>query len=743
MKQFIFLSACLAFCLLLTTGSFAQDSKYTDESQQVEAKKLKIGVTLSAGGAKGFAHIGVLKVLEEENIPIHIITGSSMGAVVGGLYSAGYTPEQIRDIALSTDWQVLFNDNFKPSSRDLTTFISTRDTYLLSFPIVDKRPQLPAGLVGGQNLSMLLYRLLLPYHEVNDFSRLPVSFAAVATELATGKARRFESGYLPEAIRASAAIPSIFKPVDIGGEKYIDGGVSRSIPVEDAREMGADIVLASNVGEPVKDLENLDTFMDILFQSIGFHQIESDSVQVGLADFHIRPDIEEYNSFSYDSVDELIQRGEEATRAILPEIKASLDSLKIARRLEKPKLDKEESFFTITGVNYREVDSRLIRQIELILDLDLPERVSYSEVERKINRLYATGSFSLITYRLQNDPANANGKILSLGFNKAQADRLGISLRYDSRYKASLLFGLQLRNVIGWGDRFSTEVRLGEILGVTTHYDIPIFLKPSLKVHTDFDLNRSPIDFYSGSERLARFEVERISFLPSFSLQLFNSIELQVGLRAELYDLNETVGDNLFFANDHFLLNGTARLSYNDINRSYFPTRGQRFSVKAETSSERFLSETTFSQLLAEWEAALPLLDGVGLHTRFTAGQSSTSDLPLHYRFYLGGLTANPYFRQHQSELWGYAVQQLSGSSMAAVRAGLQFHLGRDIYLTTGWNAGHISEAGSWRPEEFDFDHGYGVSIGGITLLGPANLTVSTPNFTDNYAIKVDIGYSF
>jgi len=585
MKRLIFLSAALVFFLGLTAAGFAQSSSGTDKPAHIKSKELKIGVTLSAGGAKGFAHIGVLKVLEEENIPIHIMTGSSMGAVIGGLYSAGYTPDQIRDIALGTDWQVLFNDNFKPSSRDLTTFISTRDTYLLSFPIVDKRPQLPAGLVGGQNLSMLLYRLLLPYHDLEDFSQLPVSFAAMATELSTGKARRFQSGYLPEVIRASAAIPSIFKPVEIEGEKYIDGGVSRSIPVQDAREMGADIILASNVGEPVKELDNLDTFVDILFQSIGFHLIESDSVQVGLADFNIRPDIEEYNSFSYESVDELIQKGEEATRAILPQLKAALDSVQTVSSPERPKLSHEESAFTITDIHYQNVDSRFLRQIEVILNFEAPETLGYSDIERKINRLYATGSFSLITYRLLDDPANAGGKILSLGFKEAQADRLGISMRYDSRYKASLLFGLQLRNLLGWGDLFSADVRLGEILGVTTHYDMPIFLKPSLKVHTDLELNRSPIDFYSAGERLARFEVERISVLPSFSLQLFKSIELQAGLRSEFYDLNETVGDNLFFANDHFLLSGTARLDYNSINRTYFPTRGQRLEVTAEAFS--------------------------------------------------------------------------------------------------------------------------------------------------------------
>lgn len=275
MKLFRFLSITV-YMLLLPGLAFTQPVHPGGEGKA----PFKLGIALSAGGAKGFAHIGVLKVLDEENIPIQVVTGSSMGAVIGGLYAAGYTPKQIEEIALNTDWQALFNDNMKPSSRDLSTFISTRDLYMVSFPIIDGLPQLPAGLVRGQNLSMLLYRLLLPVHDVQEFSNLSKSFAAVATNLRTGESHRFESGYLPETIRASAAIPSIFKPVTIEGEQYIDGGVVRSIPAEDARALGADIVLVSDVGDPVKPVKELNTFVDILFQSIGFHQVKSDSAQI-------------------------------------------------------------------------------------------------------------------------------------------------------------------------------------------------------------------------------------------------------------------------------------------------------------------------------------------------------------------------------------------------------------------------------------------------------------------------------
>lgn len=730
--------AILALTFLFPATGNSQDFTNNHSHEQ------KIGIALSGGGAKGFAHIGVLKVLEEEQIPIHVVTGSSMGAVVGGLYAVGYTPDQIREIALTSDWQTLFNDNLKPSPRDLSTFISNRDTYLLSFPVIKSRPHLPTGLVDGQNLSMLLYRLTLPYHDVRDFSELPVAFGAIATDLSTGEARRFESGYLPDAIRASSAIPSIFKPVKIDDKLYIDGGVARSIPVEDARAMGADIVMISDVSEPVKPVDSLDTFVEILFQAIGFHQVESDSAQVKLADFYIRPDIEAYDSFSYEKTEELIQKGEEAARAMIPELKARLDSLNLHRSPVKPKITGSYGdTLDITGIRYQNIDDRLARQTEIALDINTPEKLTFREIERKIHRLYETELFSQISYRIQEDSTFSGGQTLSLDFSYSEPDRIGFSMRYDSPYKASLLFGAELRDKFIWGDRISVTLRLGEVLGVSTHYNLPIALKPVSNFHIDMDIYRSPIDLYTAGNRLSSVEVEQLEFSPSASIRMFDHWELRTGIHAEFYNLNEAVGNILLFEESQFLLNGFATMEYNSLNRTHFPTRGQRWSILAEGSSKQLLSERTFRQLFAEWETSIPVLKGVEILTRVSAGYSSTSDLPLQYRFYLGGLTSNPIFPFRQAPFWGYSVQQLSGATLAAARSALQFHLGKDIYLQTGWNTAHVSESISWDPNDFDLRHGYGISLGALTIIGPVKLSLSSPDFRKHYAFKVDIGYSF
>lgn len=731
-------SHLLALLLLLAVAARGWAQEPTGEPSSG-----KIGLALSGGGAKGFAHIGVLKVLEANDVPIHVVTGSSMGSIIGGLYAAGYAPERIEELILELEWQTLFNDSYRPDSHDISSFASTRENYLLSLPLENRRPRLPGRLIEGRNLSMQLYRLMLPWHGISDFSRLPVSFAALATDLETGKARRFDSGYLPEAIRASAAIPSVFKPVVIDGRPYIDGGVTRNIPVEDARALGADHVLISNVGEPVKPVDSLKTFVDVLFQAIGYHQLESDSVQIPLGDIHIRPDIEAFDSFSYDDAAALIERGERAARALLPEIFALLDSVKTRDPPERP--DPRPDYdkpLRITEVNYRNADSRLARKANAVLGIRPPEKLSYSNLERRISRLYDTELFSQITYRLISDPGEG-GHQLNMKLNHSEPDRGLFSFRYDTPYKASLFFGARFRHTFTWGDQLLAELRLGEVMGISARYDLPMTLKPALDLHGDVDLFRSPIDLYEGYDRLSTVEVEQLEFLPALSAYPARAWNLKIGLRSEFYNLNEAVGNVLLFEDTRYMLNGVLQAGFNNLDRPHFPRRGMRMQVLAEGGSDRILSSRSFGQLLLHWEFALPLADGVGLNGGLYGGHTVAGEPPLHYRFYLGGATTNPRFPLRQLPLLGFDTQQLSGSGMAAARANLRVHLGSDFFLGASWNTGHTGERWNRDLTELDFRHGWGISLGTLTLIGPAEITVSSPDMRHRFRVNLSVGYTF
>jgi len=707
-------------------------------------KHLKIGLALSGGGAKGFAHIGVLKVFKEEGIPINMISGTSMGSIIGSLYAIGYTPKQIEDIVLSTDWNILFNDSYRINPQNISNSVSSKDTYLITFPFNGHKLQLPSGLIDGQNISMLLYRLMLPYHDVHDFTKLPIPFSAVATDLATGKAHTFTHGYLPDAVRASSAMPTIFKPVKIDGKTYIDGGISRNIPAEDVHNLGADLVISSNVGKPIKPVDSLNTFVDILFQSVGFHQQESDKKQIEKSDFYIRPQINQFTSFSYDNAQKIIKKGEEAARKVVPKIKTYLlqhhDQV-VPSHFDSISYTRDDTLL-ITDVHFANINGMLKKQADVTFDLQPPAKLTLHSIERKINRLYNSGFFSQISYRLQSDPAS-HGKQLILTFQQKEQEYAGFSVRYDSQYKASLLFGASLTDNLFRGDRLTTKLRIGEILKLSTEYNAPVTLAPLSHLNLGLDFYHAPIDFYRQTQALSTIDVEELSLRPSVSIRLFDMLNLEAGAEAQGYSLNEAVGNTLLLENTNFLLGPFFKIRYKTLNQLNFPTRGQVLDFKAKASNRLWGSTSTFLQMSGNWTSSLPLLKGISFNNTFFAGYTSDSEIPLHYYYYLGGLTQNPVFVEHQHPFMGFAAQQLRSANMLGIRSELQLQLTNSTYLSGGWNAVHLSNSWTFNLKSDQMKYGYALSLGANTIIGPVELSLSTPNFSNEYAVKLDVGYHF
>jgi NTE family protein len=602
---------------------------------------------------------------------------------------------------------------------------------------------LPTGLIDGQNISMMLYRLMLPFHDVRDFTELPIPFSAVATNLATGKPQSFSSGYLPDVVRASIAIPSIFKPVTIDGETYIDGGVARNIPVEDVENLGADFVIASDVGEPIKNVDSLKTFVDILFQSVGFHQQESDTIQKEKTDIYIRPNISGFSTFSYEKVNEIIRRGEQAARKALPKIQEALAKRQTAPSEFKPIRSTRQDTILVSSISLNNLTG-LVQQRQVFLGLDIqpPETLTLSQLEQKINQLYASGLFSQISYRLQKDQ-NTKGSHLVLEFQHKEQEYAGFSMRYDSQYKAALLFGASFTDNIFLNDRLTMQLRAGEILELTADYSIPTSLVPLTHMKTRFNLQRSPINYYNQNQALSSIDVEKLSFQPSFAMRFWQQIDFEVGFETELYNLNEAIGNTLVFGNTTFLLKPFLSVDFNTLNRPYFPTKGQDLSLKTEISEPGWGSSATFFQTSGRWFSTLKLYDGVNISNELFAGYSSTSELPLHYYYYLGGLSQNPVFDLKQLPFMGHPAQQLRAANIKGFRSNLQFRINKNIYISGGMNLAHLAEQWTFNLDQERLETGYSIAVGATSIVGPIEVALSTPDLTSGYAVKLNLGYHF
>ena len=450
----------------------------------------RIGLALSGGGAKGFAHIGVLKVLEEIGLPIDCITGTSMGSVIGGLYAIGYTTDSLAALARRKDWPQFFND--AATRRDLPMEEKLWDgRYFATFPIRQGNVQLPGGLVAGQKISALLSRLTWSVHHLTDFRELPIPFACVATDLETGEAVTLDRGFLPEAIRASIAIPTVFTPVKLNNRLLVDGGLIRNLPAEDVRRLGANIVIGVDVGAPLSSEEKLNSFFSVIDQISRFRGAEINALQRQRCNIIITPDLTGLTAASFDRADTLIKRGEIAARRLMPRLRALADSLKtLTKSRSVYKIPRLDSLliqdFAITGL--RDVSRRLVLSE---LDLLLPIWVTAREIEKAMARIYSSQFFERVTYRLE--PQDGGTKLI-IDVVEKNADAFRFGLRYDSSSKAALLLNTTFRNRAEHGSILLFDLRLGDQLQIDSQYFLHLGLGPRFGLRARGNYSRNTLD---------------------------------------------------------------------------------------------------------------------------------------------------------------------------------------------------------------------------------------------------------
>ena len=302
LKRILFLTA-LTYFSLFSNPIFAQ-----------ELEKPKVGLVLSGGGAKGFAHIGVLKVIDSLGIKIDYISGTSMGAIIGSLYATGYSGKQLERMFESQDFDELINDKFPRSSKSFYDRENI-EKYAISLPFDNFKISFPSALSRGQNVYNLLYQLMLPVNEIKDFEKLPIPFFCIATDIETGESLILDKGRLAEAVTASGALPTLFQPVIIGDRILIDGGVTNNFPVEELRAKGMNIIIGVDVQDALKDRDYLKSALDILFQINNFKTISLMKNKAPLTDIYIKPDITNYSVISFNEGEDIIANGEAAARA--------------------------------------------------------------------------------------------------------------------------------------------------------------------------------------------------------------------------------------------------------------------------------------------------------------------------------------------------------------------------------------------------------------------------------------------
>ncbi|UCC74622.1 MAG: patatin-like phospholipase family protein [Gemmatimonadota bacterium] len=723
----------LVATLLLATAPAAQGPDRPDPHPPA-----RVGIALSGGGAKGFAHIGVLRVLEEAGVPIDAIAGTSIGSLVGGLYAIGYTPEMLEEVTIGQDWEALFIDAYDRRSWTIESKLARK--YLLELPIREQRPQLPAGLVAGQRISQLLTGLTWPAHPVRDFRDFPIPYAAVATDLETGDPVALDHGFLPEAMRASMSLPTIFVPVTIGEQVLVDGGLSRNLPAQDVRDLGADIIICSDVSEPLAPADSIRTLLDVLDQSIAFRATALTEEQRQLCDVLIEPDIEGLSSLAFDRASELIERGEAATREALPQIRALLHQTPARRREDLPLTHIDSVYIhELVLEGLRQAPERSVIEG---LNLEVPGWMTREDVDDAIGTAYGTGLFASVTYRLgETTDRDSTRTVLAVRFDEEKRDRLGFSFRYETRYKASLLTSATLRNVLQYGSVTRLSLRLGQQIQLTGQYFRRSGPGGALSLGARAEYSQAPLDFFEDGRRVAEVRVDVMNASGFAGLALGNTALVGTLIKGEYAQNRASITAELFDEEDTFYtVSGVVRADTYD--RDVFPSRGLGLLLKSEWADRSIGSGLTFSHSVIDAEAYLPLHRNASLLARVTFGTSSGGDdLPAHYLFFLGGSSPYLIFPDRQFPFFGLETQERRGRHVQSFLLGLQLRFADRFFAILRVNAGNTLDR--WHFDPDDYTGGYGLTLGLRTPFGPITASLAETTLAEWPDFTVDWGYPF
>ncbi|WP_306420457.1 patatin-like phospholipase family protein [uncultured Winogradskyella sp.] len=712
-----------------------------------EIERPKVGLVLSGGGAKGFAHIGTLKVIDSLGIKVDYIAGTSMGAIIGSLYSSGYSGKQLDSLFKTIDFDMLINDKFSRKSKSLAER-NNSERYAVSLPFQKFKISLPSGLSRGQNVYNLLYKMMLPVNDVSNFEDLPIPFFCIATNIETGEPVVMDSGNLAEAVAASGAFPSLFQPVVIDNKIYIDGGVTNNYPIKELRAKGMDIIIGVDVQDDLKDREALNSAPDILLQINNFRTINDMKEKRKLTDIYIKPDITNFSVISFGEGRDIVKNGEAAAKEQLEALKKLKETQKdFTVRKHLSITDSIKIRNTYVSGNKRYTRSYVLGKLKLKGDDD----ISYNELNRGINNLVATNNFDAFRYKLL--PTDTEGVYdLDAKIKESETSTfIKLGVHYDGLYKSAALINISQKRLLSKNDIAALDI----VLGDNIRYDFDYFIDKGFYVSIGLKSRYNQFDRRVNANlllqpddpllvNLNKVDVELQDQTNQLYFQTLLAKEFAINLGVEHKRLkittenlnNNNAEEDFTFENtDYFSLFGNLKIDKYD-NR-YFPNNGFWFdgNVHWYLTASGFNNDfEPFSIAKAEIGYAFSPLDKLSINLKtsggFQLGDRSTNFL----NFAFGGYGEN--FINNIDSFYGYDYLSVVGNSFVKADINLDYELFKKHHIMLSGNFANIED------NIFDDDEwisvpdytGYALGYSIETFLGPieAKYTIS-PELKESY----------
>ena len=746
-----------------------------------------VALVLSGGGAKGAAHVGVIKYLESIGMPVDIVMGTSMGGLVGGLYALGFDSDHLDSLIRSIDWDMALSDKVPREYLSYST-IKYKEKYILSFPFYYNKDDflkqkedelqyphrsedirfgadgndasslvrdnlmgsLPSGMVYGQNVSNILSSISVGYQDEIDFYQdLPIPFLCVATDLVTGTAKIWTKGKLTTALRSTMSIPGLFTPVKVDGMVLVDGGMRNNYPTDLAKKCGADIVIGVDLSSGYKDYSQINNIGDVIGTSIDMMGRTSFEVNQYLPDVSLKPDLHEYGMMSFDteSIDVIIHRGYDAA----VEAAHQLDSLKAivgkdtTTLQDVPADDIRLEKVMISGVEIVGVSDKESAYLQNKIKIAAGTMMGRDEIEDAAATIFGTNSFDYVNYELLGDEQPYRLKFVC---KKGPISKVGVGVRFDTEEVVAVLVN------IGWGVHklqgaswdFTGKVGTNPYAGLTYSY----VARRGMSVNASASIrysDRNTFTTLSNNYRVNIMNRREEFYLSNIKWSHFF---LKAGVRNEYYSIGAVMSEKDVWKSDidklrDYYLSAFVNARNDNLDNGYVPTKGQSIGISYSWLYGGFPDNVDHYHI-AQFDAkkvfggdAVAFIPSVNV--RAVLGE----DVPVPFLNTMGGSLAGRYFDQQMAFI-GLGNPAVMSNILGVGRTDLRFKLYRNNYLTAIYNyaltADKFKDFENWSEKVFDC-HGVGLQYTYNSIVGPLSFDVHWSDYTRKIGYYISIGFDF
>jgi len=733
---------------------FCQPLRFNSASNDADRpgkERPKIGLVLSGGGARGAAHVGVIKVLEELQVPVDYVVGTSLGSVVGGLYAKGQTTEQLENILATLEWNRGFVDAL-PRSKLPFRRKDEEDKFLTNFELGVQGSSItfPSGFIQGHGLYVLLHTLVGGAALESDFSKLPIPYRAIATDLVSSETVFLDSGDLAKTWQASMSIPAIYAPVKIDGRLLVDGGVSNNLAVDAARDMGADIIIAVDISSPLSTRDQINSVPSVLAQTTNILTHNGTDAQIATLtdkDIYLKPDLGNYATADFDQVLEISKVGEGYARdftAILSRL--SLSDSEYAKYRNKKESVKIKQLPKRIGTITLNQNSRLSDD-RFWLRSGLREQSEYStkKIHDAIDSIYSSELFETIDYRLIQDPNKEDTADLVINATRRSwgTDRIQFGLVLEDNFEGennfSLSAGYTRRQINSLGADIRIIGSVGELPSVVFEYFQPLGLQGHYFTFVEAEHEQFSRNTFTNESEFESFRISRSQLALFAGWQNNTNLEFRAGLVFGGGDIRQRAGLDTTSKSGSFR-EGTFQLRarYDTVDAKSFPTHGQKLSVSYEQGFGELNSDTDYEAL--EVDALIVREFGV---VRWVAGvevsESISGSVPVQRQFARGsilstaGLRADTEVGESAARASLLAYRPLTFSRTQALR--------NPAFLGATIETGRVSVADGAVGDEDTLLSG-SVFVAADTVIGPVLLGIGGKQGTGLTGL-LSIGFSF